>query len=239
MIKILISTISLLSFSSSSAFTPSFNKATISRLHAGPSNMVELFEAKEIWDPIKKELNAVPVFSCSNEKGQPMQYGVEGSKVAFFFTDVYAAKVELEKSKEETKMDNLNLLPFPLGEVVEMAAKKSALIIPSEGSLMAAGAPKGINPLGQILPLFCYTELSQDRDDGSSLTPLFISKADAEEALKMALEGSGEDISSFELQIFPLTQAIQGAARSEGKKAYTFVPAADAIEFLRNLESFQ
>lgn len=239
MIKILISTITLLSISTSSAFAPSLNKATVSRLHAGPSSMEELFEAKEIWDPIKKELNAVPVFSCSNEKGQPMQYGVGGSNVAFFFTDVFAAKVELEKSKDETKMDNLNLLPFPLGEVVEMAAKKSALIIPSEGSLMAAGAPKGTNPLGQILPLFCYTELSQDRDDGSSLTPLFISKADAEAALKLALEGTGEDISSFDLQIYPLTQAIQVVARSEGKKAYTFVPDADAIEFLRSLESFQ
>lgn len=239
MIKLILCSFSVMLSLRVSAFAPVQGRRPLTRSYAAPSSMEELFATPEIWGPIKKELNVVPVFSCSNESGQPMQYGVENSKVAFFFTDLYAAKVEFEKSKEETKLDGLQLLPYPLGDIVEMAAKRSALIIPSEASLIAAGAPKGTNPMGQILPLFCYMELSQDREDGSSSTPLFISKADADDALKQALNGVEDDISKFTIQIFPLTQAIQIVARSEGKKVYTFVPSVEAIDFLRSLESFQ
>ncbi len=113
------------------------------QLRTAPSSVEELISMPETWGPIKKELDHVPVFSCANDQGQPLQYTLGGKAVAFFFCDVGAAKDELEKAKTETKIESLSILPFPLGEIFEMGAKNMAVIIPSSNALESAGAPQG------------------------------------------------------------------------------------------------
>ena len=211
--------------------------SSLTRLQAGPQPLEELLASPEQWDPIKNSLNAVPAFACANAEGQPLQYSVADKPLAFFFLDINAAKKELEKAKEETKLDGLNLVPFPLGEVFEMGAKQMAIVIPSQESLEAAGAPKGMNPMGQQVPLFGCMDMTEDRPDGSSLVPLFFNEEQAKEAMGMALQGLGEDEKAkFDITIVPLGGAVQMQATSEGKKSFNYVPANTSLEYLRSLE---
>ena len=54
-------------------------------------------------------------------------------------------------------MSGLTITPFPVGEIFEMGVKKQALLVPSQDAIEAAGAPAGMNPVGQqVPPLWMY-----------------------------------------------------------------------------------
>lgn len=202
-------------------------------LNAGPSSVEELISTPDIWGPIKQELDHVPVFSCANEQGQPMQYQIGEKPLAFFFCDIEAAKEDLQKANAETKVDGLQVLPFPLGEAFEMGAKQLAAVIPSVGALESAGAPQGLNPVGQQVPLFGCMEIAANQPDGSSMTPLFFTFEEAEAAMNMALEAAGGGDSKFEVSILPLTKAVQTMATSAEKK-YIFEAPTSSLDYLRS-----
>lgn len=204
------------------------------QLQAGPSSAEELISSPDIWDPIKQELDKIPVFGCTNDKGQPLQYNIGDKPLGVFFCDVNAAKVELEKAQADTKLDGLQILPFPLGEVFEMGAKQMAVVVPSAQALEEAGAPKGLNPLGQQVPMFGCMEISADQPDGTSRTPLFMSFDEAEAVMKMAVDGigAGED-SKFEVTVMPLVKAVQNMATNP-EKSYIFEAPKSSLEYLRN-----
>lgn len=205
------------------------------QLRAGPSSVEELLSTPEVWDPIKKELDHVPVFSCANEEGQPLQYKLGENPVAFFFCDISAAKSELEKAKTATKLNGLTILPFPLGEIFEMGGKQMAAIIPSAGALEAAGAPQGLNPVGQQVPLFGCMEIAANQPDGTSMTPLFFTFEEAEAAMNMALEagGGGKNDSKFEVTVVPLVKAVQTMA-SNTEKSFIFEAPTSSLDYLRS-----
>eukprot|EP00551_Chaetoceros_affinis_P001170 CAMPEP_0203643126 /NCGR_PEP_ID=MMETSP0088-20131115/8564_1 /ASSEMBLY_ACC=CAM_ASM_001087 /TAXON_ID=426623 /ORGANISM="Chaetoceros affinis, Strain CCMP159" /LENGTH=238 /DNA_ID=CAMNT_0050499213 /DNA_START=22 /DNA_END=738 /DNA_ORIENTATION=+ len=206
------------------------------QLGAAPSSVEELISMPETWGPIKQELDHVPVFSCANDQGQPLQYNLGGKPVAFFFLDIDAAKDELEKAKTEAKLEGLSLLPFPLGEIFEMGAKQMAVIIPSSSALNAAGAPPGMNPIGQQVPLFGCMEIAATQPDGTSMTPMFFSQDEAESAMNMALsEAGGGDSSKFKVNVVPLVQAVQlGATNKE--KTFIFEAPKSSLEYLRSIQ---
>ena len=185
-------------------------------LGAAPSSVEELISMPDVWGPIKAELDHVPVFSTANSQGQPLSYTVGSSSVGLFFCDIDAAKAELEKAKTETKMEGLQILPFPLGEIFEMGGKKMAAIIPGAAALEAAGAPKDINPVGQQVPLFGCMEIQADFD-GTSKTPLFFTYQEAEDAMNMALQGAEEGEQKFEVTVMPLVRAVQTMATNKDK----------------------
>mmetsp|Transcript_9389 Transcript_9389/g.10928 ORF Transcript_9389/g.10928 Transcript_9389/m.10928 type:complete len:238 (+) Transcript_9389:28-741(+) len=207
---------------------------TKTTLRSSPSSIEELLESDK-WAIIKEELDHVPVFSCANEQGQPLQYNVGGGPIAFFFCDIDAANKELEKAKLETKLPGLTLLPFPLGEVFQMGAKQMGVIIPSAEALEGAGAPEGLNPIGQQVPLFGCMEIQADKADGTSMTPLFFTKGEAEEAMNMALEGAGAsgDDSKFQVSIMPLVKAVQQMSTNENQ-SFIFEAPKSSLEYLRN-----
>ena len=204
-----------------------------SHLRAAPSSVEELLTMEEVWGPIKKELDHVPVFSTANSQGQPLQYNVGGDPVGFFFCDVDAAKAELEKAKEETKMDGLQILPFPLGEIFEMGGKKLAAIIPGAEALEAAGAPKDINPVGQQVPLFGCMEITANQPDGTEKTPLFFTYKEAEAAMNMALDSAGGGDQKFEITVMPLVKAVQTMA-SNNEKSYMFESPESSLVYLKS-----
>lgn len=224
-------------YSSSQPHHPLGHAPICTKLHAGPTNLVDLITQESLWNPIKTELNAVPVFCCSNDKGQPLQYSLGDSKVAFFFCDVDAAKAELEKAKKDTGLEGLAISPVPLGEVFEIAAKQEAVIIPSTEALEAAGAPAGMEPLGQQVPLFGCDDMKQDRPDGSSVTPFFVDVADADEQIEKAADSAGENGPDLEMKILPLMKAVQLAATSDTN--YAFVPPEKSMDYLRLLNELQ
>jgi hypothetical protein len=161
--------------------------------------------------------------------------------LAFFFLDIEAAKEELEKAKQDTasltEEGGLNLVPFPLGEVFEMAAKQMALIIPSQKSIEDAGAPSGMSPLGQQVPLFGCMDMTQNRPDGTSMVPLFLSMDEAKEAMDMALQAvPDEEKSKFDISVIPLAGAVQmQATRSD--KSFTYVPPTSSMDYLRSVKN--
>lgn len=211
----------------------------LTRLHATPppKSLEHLIATPSMWDPIKNDLNAVPAFACANDQGQPLQYNVGSGPLAFFFLDIKAAKEELEKARQDTKLDGLNLIPFPLGEVFEMGAKQMALIVPSQKSIEDAGAPPLMNPLGQQVPLFGCMDMTQNRPDGSSMVPLFLSMEEAKEAMDMALQTVPDaEKSQFDISVIPLAGAVQmQATRSD--RSFTYVPPTSSIDYLRSLEN--
>lgn len=151
--------------------------------------------------------------------------------------DIEAAKEELQKAKDDTKLEGLMLVPFPLGEVFEMGAKQMALIVPSAESIMAAGAPDGMDPVGQQVPLFGCMDLVENREDGSLNVPLFMSMGEAQEAMDMAMEGVGEeDKQKFRVTIIPLAGAVQMQASSGGEKSFTYVPSRSSVDYLRSMQ---
>jgi len=214
-------------------FTTSQFKTT--SLAAAPSSPEELINNPSIWQPIKEALNIVPAFTCTNEQGQPLQYAIGGSMIAFFYLDIDAAKYELETAQKEATLagNTLKLNPFPLGEVFELAVKQKALLVPSQEAITAAGAPSGTSPVGQQVPLFGCMELLENLPDGSTTTPLFLDQNEAEEAMSKALQGSSEvDKEGYKVEILPLSASIQKQATSQGKKSYTYVSPRASIEYL-------
>ncbi len=207
-----------------------------------PSSLQELLSNSSKWTPIKQELDHVPIFTITNDQNQPLQYNVGGTKTfAFFFIDVDAVKNELTKAKGETNMesDTLQITPFPLGEIFELAAKEMAVIVPSVQGLEGAGAPKGLNPIGQQVPLFGCMDIqvnvgSGDGDSMMTSTPLFFTFEEAENAMNMALgEAGGSDGGKkFEVTVMPLVKAVQTMVMNENKSFLLEAPKS-SLDYLR------
>ena len=210
------------------------SRTNTKQVRAVPQNIEKsgLF-ASEGWGPIKKELNVLPVFACANEKGNPLQYNLKGQLVAFFFCDIEAAKVELSKASAETKIVGLDLVPFPLGDVYEMAAQGKAVMIPSQAAINAAGAPPGTNPIGLTIPLFACMDIMRERENGQAVLPLFMVLEEAQAAVKMALDIDGGDPADFEVVGLSLNRAVELLATDPESLSYQFIPPASSVEYIR------
>jgi len=187
----------------------------------------------EGWPAIKEDMNTVPVFCCANGEGQPLKYQVQDYQVAFFFCDVEAAKVELVKAKKETSIAGLDIVPYPLGEVFQMASENQAIIIPSAESLAAAGAPAEVDPVGQQIPLFACMEIMQELEDGTAVLPLFFKLEEAQAALGMAIKEDGGEVSEFEITGLSLEKAVEALVTVPETPAFQFITPADSIEHIQ------
>lgn len=204
-----------------------------------PNSLEDLISTPELWDPLKQSLNAVPTFACTNELGQPLQYNIGSKALGFFYTDIHAAQSELVKAQQESNLSgtNLKITPFPLGDIFEMGIQQKAVLIPSQESMEAAGAPVGINPVGQQVPLFGCMQMVQTLEDGTMNVPLFLSRFEAEEAMGMATANMAEgDKSMFQVDVVPLAGAIQMQANSRGERSFTFVSPTSSMQYLQSLE---
>lgn len=188
----------------------------------------------EGWPVIKKDMNTVPVFCCANGEGQPLKYQVKDFQLAFFFCDVGAAKVELEKAKRETSIQGLDIVPYPLGEVFEMASENQAIIIPSAKSLADAGVPSEVDPVGQGVPLFACMEIMQELEDGTAVLPLFFKLEEAQAALSMAIQADGGNPKDFEISGLSLEKAVETLATVPDTPAFQFITPASSIEHIEN-----
>ena len=198
---------------------------TRSATGAGTGAAEELFNS-EGWPSIKKELDLVPTFCVANKEGQPIQYEVNSVPLAVFYTDVNDAKMELGEARTNLpELEGLDLIPFPMGAAFELSGEGKAVLVPSEASIKAAGAPPGTQPMGQQVPLFACMEIMQEGPDGSPRLPLFLDLEEAKLAMKMALDtdGGSEDAGQFEVVGLGLDKAVQMLAS---------VPEAPAFQFM-------
>uniref|UniRef100_A0A7S2HSG9 Uncharacterized protein n=1 Tax=Helicotheca tamesis TaxID=374047 RepID=A0A7S2HSG9_9STRA len=193
----------------------------------------------EGWKPIEKELDTVPIFTCANEKGHPLQYSVEVNDdsfpVPFFYCDVGDALEELTKARKETEMgDELDIIPFPLGKAFQLWATDKAVIIPSKDAIMQAGAPPGSNPLGQHVPLFACMDIMQEGEDGKPVLPLFFVLDEANTAVEEATQADGGSPEDFEVVSLSLPRAVELLAGAAEGPAFQFIPPKASIQHIED-----
>ena len=145
----------------------------------------------EAWPALQKELDELPVFVLANAKGEPLQHDADrGQPMTILFADLFRAEAELANANRLYPDLNLELLPVGLGDAVRRCQDGSAMLVPSQNELAAAGLDQAE---AGIVPLFGCTKIMQPRRSNPELKamPLFLSAADARSALDAALNASG------------------------------------------------
>lgn len=169
------------------------------------------------------------------EQGQPLQYDLGSGPVACFYCDVNDAKEELAKAITETKLEGLDIIPFPMGDIYESRVQQKCMIIPGKKALTAAGAPEGSNPIGQQVPLFGCMQIMQESQDGKKVLPLFMDFDEAQDAMELALKMDGGDATGFEVVGLSMERAVEQLAsvgETEEVPAYQFIPTASSLKHI-------
>jgi hypothetical protein len=199
----------------------------------------DLFSS-DTWQPIKKDLDKVPIFTVATPEGHPLLYKIENSKGTFevptFYCDIDAASKELTDIRNgmETGGDAIDLIPFPLGQAFQLWSKSEAMIVPGQNAVLQAGAPPGTNPIGQSVPLFGCMEIMEERDDGKGVLPMFFSLDDANTAVKLAVEADGGNADDFEVVALSLNRAVELLASAEDSPAFHFIPPSTSMKYIQD-----
>jgi|UniRef100_A0A7S2XN35 hypothetical protein len=201
-----------------------------------PKNADSLFQS-DGWKNIQNDLDRVPIFCCANEQGHPLAYSIDmgdgkAFTVPFFYCDVDDALEELRKAKENTKLEQLDLIPFPLGKAFQMWAKDQAVIVPNKEAIVQAGAPPNTNPIGQQVPLFACMEIMQQNEKGQDVLPLFMSLDAANDAVKQAVEMDGGKVEDLEVVSLSLQRAIELLATVPETPAFQFMAPPKSYTYI-------
>ena len=205
---------------------------------AAAGSSADLFKS-EGWKPIEQDLDQLPVFTCANKEGKPLPYTIDTNDkksftVPFFYCDVDDAREELRKAQENTGLEGLDLIPYPLGKAFQMWASDEAVIVPNKQAILQAGAPPETNPVGQHVPLFCCMEVMRAGEDGESTSlPLFMSHEDARLALEEAVENDGGSADDFEIVSLSLNRAVELLATVPETPAFQFVAPEKSFAFIQ------
>ena len=215
------------------AFSPSGDGRPPSRLRAeGDAKPKDPIVDAPGWGRVKALLDRLPVFTVANEQGQPLQYEADGKPLALLYADVDAAKSELKSAKEEHPSLGLDIVPMGLGEAFQLHRKGDPVLIPSQDSMEAAGAPKGASPLGQELPLFACMEMAVQGEDGKPVLPLFLDRGEAQRAVEDAMAADDSD-TKLEIVGLSLHKALEQLVSQESS-AFSFVPPASSLAHIQS-----
>ena len=83
--------------------------------------------ASERWLPLKKRLDELPVFTCANEKGDPVNYERDGKPLTIFFADVVRAQQEVLEVRKRYPDQGLKLRTAGLGGVFQAVCNGESL----------------------------------------------------------------------------------------------------------------
>jgi hypothetical protein len=223
----------------STATTSSLNaEPSASSSDAEPSASINDIFTSDSWAPIQKDLDEVPVFTVATQEGNPLAYEVQAEDetshtLPFFYCDVAEALAELEGARNNTGMEGLDILPFPLGQAFQLWATDEAVLIPSKAAILQAGAPPGTNPVGQQVPMFACMEIMEEGDDGQAQLPLFMSLDDANNALKLAVEADGGKVEDFDIACLSLSGAVEQLATLSDIPGFHFIPPSTSMSYIQ------
>ena len=127
---------------------------------------------------------------CAATTGRVTARRSNSTPTTIFFADLFRAEAELANANRLYPELGLELLPVGMGDAYARVQSGSAMLVPSQNELAAAG----LDPNEQnTVPLFGCTKLMQPRRSNPDLKamPLFVSSADARAALDAALNASG------------------------------------------------
>jgi hypothetical protein len=217
--------------------TPNRRSSVIVAAAEEPGSAEDLF-ASEGWQPIKEDLNQLPVFTVATKEGNPLAYEIETKGKTFsvpcFFCDIEEARKELEDTKQKSgSMERIDLVPFPLGQAFELWAKDEAVIVPSKHAILQAGAPPGTNPIGQQVPLFACMDIMEEGENGKGVLPLFMVLEEANAALVDAVEADGGSVDDFEVVSLSLNRAVDLLATVPETPAFHFIPPAASMKYIQ------
>jgi hypothetical protein len=207
-----------------------------SAISSTPADSTDLFKS-EGWKPIEADLNKLPVFTVANQEGKPLAYTVETTDnsytTPFFYVDIDDALEELQKAKDNTGLEGLDLVPYPMGQAFQLWASDQAVIVPSKESVLQAGAPPGSNPIGQQVPLFACMDICQETEDGRGVLPLFMVLEEANFAMEQALKADGGNMDDFEVVSLSLSRAVEMLATVPESPAFQFIPPSSSVKYIQ------
>ena len=192
----------------------------------------------ENWKAIEADLDALPVFTVATESGEPLAYTVESDgksfQVPFFYCDVQDALDELRKAKEVTGVEQIALLPFPLGQAYKLWSNDQAMIVPSKAAMIQADAPPETDPYGQQIPFFACLNIMLPTECGKGVLPLFMALEDANTAMTEVLETKGGNPEEFEVLPMSLGEAVDIllAANPGDQSSFQFIAPSTSKQYI-------
>jgi len=164
-----------------------------------------------------------------------MKCELNGAMTALFFIDVVDAQAELKEVKSAMPDLPLDVVPFPLSEAFQWWCEDKGTIVPKLAAIKAAGAPDGVEPLGQQVPLFACLEMQAESKEGKPTLPLFFVHSEAKEAMEMALaadEDKEESKDTFKIVSLSLQRAVELLSTVPSTPAFQFVTPVSSSQFV-------
>ena len=185
------------------------------------------------WPPLQRLLDELPVFAVADEEGTPVQYDVDGESMAIFYADVLEAAAAV---REVPDLD-YDLVPVGLGAAYALSCEGKAALVPGATELTAAGMPAGMSAVGQELPLFACTEMSQETEEGGVVLPLFMSLEDCQAAVQQARDADGDEV-ALEIVGLSLPSVVEQLSSIAGDApSFTFIAPTRSTEHIRDVAS--
>lgn len=199
------------------------------------------------WKRIENDLDRFPIWTVATSEGDPLAYTVtvptQTYTVPFFWCDVTEALDELETSRQNTNMDDLDIIPVPLGRAFKMWCDDACVIVPSRASVLQAGHggtgggggnSGGSSPIGQTVPMWTCLEISEeDEETGRPLLPIFMALDDANAAVTEAVRADGGKLDDFDVVCLSLSGAIEQLVTvPEETPSFHFIPPSTSIQYI-------
>jgi len=196
----------------------------------------------ERWPPLRQVLDELPVFTCANEKGQPMVYERDGKPLSIFFADVIRAQQEVNMMSERYPDAGLKLLTAGLGGVFQKVRNGEALLVPSQAALESAGEDWN----SETLPLFTCLGMTDSTDSVEKL-PFFMDPSDAQASIDRAVAEVRDNLTEAQrarlrLVCTPLSKAVEIIVSgqesdfcrnvSSSVQAFKFMPPMSSMRFI-------
>jgi len=210
------------------AFVPASRHRAVTRLRAGGDAILDAPN----WPSVKRVLDELPVFTCANAQGQPLQYERGGQPLALFYSCIEACREELKLAKEEWPNLELDIVPIGLGEAFRLHREGAGVLIPAKDAVVAAGAPPEAPPMGQEMPLFACMEMAREGPNGTPQLPLFLSHAEAKAAIDDAVAADGGG-ATLDLVCLSLNKALEQLV-TQDEQAFAFVAPEASLAHIRS-----
>jgi len=200
-------------------------------------NMVKKLPS-ETWEPIKYQLDSIPMFYCGVEDVQPTTLPFQ------CFLDVDEAMAELKSLRGgkgfgggEKDDATLDLLPMMLGDAFENAAVGYSTIKGSLKDRHLALSRVDVKSEDDFVPVFGVKMLVKSEKDGSVITGLtdrlYFDGEQAQQVLKKIVDEQGSEELEYEMFVVSLVKAIEYMILDkESDFKFEFVPPESSLNYL-------
>jgi hypothetical protein len=191
----------------------------------------DAFFASNEWLTLALELDTCPCFAVVDDSGAPVAAECDGRRVHRYFADVAAAEAEAAALRPD--QPGVDIMPVGLGTAWRAQADGTGVLVPAQADLTAAGVD---GEPGQVtnLPMFACDDLQSKRLDGTPCIPLFMSAADAHQAVAEASAQNPPDALPLEVDCVSLDGAIKNMVTDPNSPQFRFIPVSASVQAIRD-----